>query len=155
MRRTLVSLVAVAALTAITLHAANQTRPGVDKPRKAKDSTLFDRLGGMPGINALMDDFANRIAADGRINAFFARADMVRFKQRFGEQVCQLSGGPCVYGGPEMLEVHRGMGISGSQFQAMMEDLIAALKQAGVAPETEGALLGTLLPMKPDILEKP
>jgi hemoglobin len=109
----------------------------------------------MPGITALVDDFVNRVAADERINAFFAKADMNRLRKQLTDQFCQLAEGPCTYTGGDMLTVHKGMGISGDHFQAMMEDLIAALRHAKVTSPDEGALVGKLLPLRPDIVERP
>ena len=155
MRRFLISLIcliAVAAVAAAPMPAANQTRPAAGT---SKDASLFDRLGGMPGVTALVDDFVNRVGADARINSFFAKADMTRLRKQLTDQLCQLAGGPCTYTGGDMLTVHKGMGIAGADFQAMMEDLIAALRHAKVSSGDEGALVGRLLPLKPDIVERP
>lgn len=147
----LICLIAVAAVAAAPLPAATQSRPA----GPSKDASLFDRLGGMPGVTALVDDFVNRVGADDRINSFFAKADMTRLRKQLTDQICQLAMGPCTYTGGDMLTVHKGMGITGDHFQAMMEDLIAALRHAKVASGDEGALVGKLLPLKPDIVERP
>jgi hypothetical protein len=39
---------------------------------QAKDKTLYDRLGGKKAITAVVDEFVGRVAADTRINSFFA-----------------------------------------------------------------------------------
>ena len=35
--------------------------------------SLYDRLGGQPAITAVVDDFVGNVAADNRINGFFAK----------------------------------------------------------------------------------
>jgi hypothetical protein len=40
----------------------------------AKDKPLYDRLGGKQAISAVVDEFVSRVAADTRINRYFAQA---------------------------------------------------------------------------------
>ena len=42
--------------------------------------SLYERLGGKNAINAVVDDFVARCAADERINGKFARTDIARLK---------------------------------------------------------------------------
>ena len=57
--------------------------------------SLFERLGGLDAITAVVDSFVGRCAEDGRINAKFARTDIPRLKKMLIDQVCEASGGPC------------------------------------------------------------
>jgi hemoglobin len=54
-----------------------------------------------------------------------------------------------------MKEAHAGMGISGADFGALVEDLVASLDKFHVKEADKSALLGVLGPMKSDIVEKP
>jgi hemoglobin len=126
----------------------------------AKDKTLYDNLGGKKAIVAVVDDFVGRCAADSRINGFFkaTAADpkrLANFKKNLVDQICQASGGPCKYTGKSMKEAHAGMGISTADFNALVEDLVAALDKFKVAEADKNTLLGVLGPMKADIVEKP
>ena len=49
--------------------------------------SLYDRLGGQPAIVAVVDDFVGNVAADNRINGFFARTDIPRLKRLLVEQI--------------------------------------------------------------------
>jgi hemoglobin len=125
----------------------------------SEESTLYQRLGGKPAISAVVDEFVSRVGADARINSFFAAtaADPKRladFKGKLVEQICEASGGPCKYTGKDMKTAHAGMGISGAQFDALVEDLVGALDKFKVAVPDKNALLGVLGPMKKDIVEK-
>lgn len=140
---------AVAALAACTLLPVAQ----------AKDKTLYERLGGKKAITAVVDEFVGRVAADTRINSFFAAtaADPHRlagFKMNLVDQICQASGGPCKYMGRDMKSAHMGMGITGPQFDALVGDLVGALDKFKVGEKEKGELLGALGPMKSDIVEK-
>src|SRR5947209_156705 len=92
-----------------------------------KERSLYDRLGGKKAISAVVDEFVGRVAADTRINGFFAAtasdpARLAAFKGKLVDQICEASGGPCQY---------------------------------KVAPHEKDQLLGALAPMKNQIVEKP
>jgi hemoglobin len=53
-----------------------------------------------------------------------------------------------------MKTAHMGMGITGPQFDALVEDLVGALDKFKVGEKEKGDLLGALGPMKPEIVEK-
>lgn len=124
---------------------------------EAKETTLYQRLGGKPAITAVVDEFVARVAGDARINAFFAAtaADPQRlaaFKGKLVDQICQASGGPCKYTGKDMKSAHAGMGIREGDFNALVEDLVGALDKFKVAAADKNTLLGVLGPMKGDIV---
>ena len=123
------------------------------------DQTLYERLGGKKAITAVVNEFVGRVAADNRINAFFkdTAADPKRlasFKKKLSDQICQASGGPCKYMGKDMKSAHAGMGISGADFGALVEDLVAALDKFKVGDREKNDLLGALGPMQGDIVTK-
>jgi hypothetical protein len=45
---------------------------GVTLPAAAQQQSLYERLGGQPAITAVVDQFVANVAADKRINTFFA-----------------------------------------------------------------------------------
>jgi len=114
--------------------------------------SLYDRLGGQPAITAVVDDFVGNVAADNRINGFFARTDIPRLKRLLVEQICQGTGGPCTYTGRSMQAAHKGMNITDAQFNALVEDLQKSLNKFKVPEKEQGDLLAILGPMKPQIV---
>lgn len=102
--------------------------------------TLFARLGGIDGIRALVDELTSRLAADERIQRFFAAADFRRFKAQLVVQLCALTGGPCRYRGKSMAAAHRGLGIERAHFDAFLDDLAASLESARVGARERGEL---------------
>ena len=116
-------------------------------------STLYERLGGHDAINAVVDDFVSRCAADDRINGKFARTDIPRLSQMLKDQVCNASGGPCTYAGRSMADTHRGMGVTAGEFDALVGDLVATLNQFNVPQAEQGELLGIMGPLRSDIVE--
>ena len=116
-------------------------------------ASLYERLGGKDAITAVIDDFIARCAADVRINGKFARTDVARLKRMLVDQVCMASGGPCEYGGRDMRETHDGMAVTGGEFDALVEDLVATLNQLGVGKGEQDELLAVLGPLRADIVE--
>src|SRR5215213_2065646 len=111
-------IVQAVAVSALVLCAGNVN---------AADKSLYDRLGGKPAITAVVDDFVANVAADNRINGFFAKTDIARLKQLLVEQICAGSGGPCTYSGRDMKTTHTGMGVQDPHFSALVEDLVKSL----------------------------
>ncbi len=143
-------IIASAALVCVTL---------LPLPAAPKEKTLYQKLGGKKAITAVVDEFVARVAADARINSFFkaTASDPMRlasFKKKLVDQICEASGGPCKYMGKDMKSAHMGMGVSGSDFGALVEDLVGALDKFKVGEAEKNALLGALGPMKKDIVEK-
>jgi hemoglobin len=115
--------------------------------------SLYERLGGLDAITAVVDSFVARCADDDRINKKFARSDIPRLKKMLVDQVCEASGGPCTYTGRDMRETHDGMGVTAGEFDALVEDLVATLERFGVPKAEQDELLGLLGPMRSEIVE--
>jgi len=116
-------------------------------------SSLYERLGGLDAITAVVESFVGRCAADSRINAKFVRTDVPRLQKMLVDQVCEATGGPCTYTGRSMTETHDGMGVTAGEFEALVEDLVATLDEFGVPAVEQDELLGLLAPMRSEIVE--
>jgi hemoglobin len=128
-------------------------------PMSGADQTLYKNLGGKKAITAVVDDFVGRVAADTRINSYFKAtaadpARLAKFKKNLVDQICEAASGPCKYKGKDMKSAHAGMGITGPDFDALVQDLVASLDKFMVKDGDKQALLGVLGPMKKDIVEK-
>lgn len=116
-------------------------------------ASLYQRLGGLDAITAVVESFVTRCAGDVRINAKFARTDVPRLKRMLVDQVCEATGGPCTYTGRGMRETHDGIGVTAGEFDALVEDLAATLDQFEVSKPEQDELLGLLAPMRDEIVE--
>lgn len=139
---------------AFSAFPAAAADPGTAPVKMAKAKSLYTRLGGKKAIVAVVDDFTARVAADSRINHFFAKTNIPSFKKHLVDQICQASGGPCKYTGKDMKAAHQGMGVSNGDFDALVEDLVATLDKFKVPEKEKSELLGMLAPMRSDIVEK-
>ena len=116
-------------------------------------ASLYERLGGLDAITAVVDSFVARCADDSRISPKFARTDVPRLKQMLIDQVCEAAGGPCTYSGRSMKETHDGMGVTAGEFDALVEDLVIVLDTFNVPEAEKQELLGVLGPMRSEIVE--
>ncbi len=146
--------VSLAALLAAGCHHAAQA-PAPAQPAPAQAGpTLYQRLGGQPAVRMVVDTFVTRVVADTRINAFFRGIDVDTFKQLLAEQICQASGGPCIYSGRPMDRAHKGMHITNAQFDALVEDLSGALDANHVGATEKSQLLAILGGLRGQIVGK-
>jgi hemoglobin len=125
---------------------------GGDETAATGDKSLYDRLGGKDAITAVVDDFVANVAADNRINAFFANTDIPALKTMLVDQICEATGGPCTYTGRSMKEAHTGMGVKEEDFAALVEDLVKSLDKFKVPEKEKTELLTALGGMKGDIV---
>lgn len=68
--------------------------------------------------------------------------------------VCQATGGPCQYSGRDMVTAHKGRAVTGEAFDAVVQDLVAALDNLKVPAKEKGELLQLLGPLKASIVQK-
>jgi hemoglobin len=141
-----------AALLALALVTGCKTAS--EEVKTIDNRSLYDRLGGKESLMAIIDDFVTRVAADKRINGYFAHANRPRLEQLLVEQICQATGGPCTYTGKGMKAAHQGMGISTEDFDALLQDLSASLDTFKIGEREKDELLTLLRPMKTDVVEK-
>ncbi len=116
--------------------------------------SLYERFGRIDAIRAVVDDFVGNVAADKRINKFFAHTDIDRLKHNLVDQICQGTGGPCTYTGRSMKDTHAGMGVRNRDFNALVGDLGKTLKKFKVPAHEQHELVAILVPMKKDIVTR-
>ena len=120
----------------------------------AADDSLYNELGGSAGIRRVVADLVPALQADARINATFDGVDMERLAAKLEEQFCEVSGGPCKYSGKDMKTIHEDLKVSRAQFNALVEDLQAAMRRNGIASHTQNRLLARLAPMHREVVTK-
>jgi hemoglobin len=121
----------------------------------AQEKTLCERLGGPPAISAVVDSFAGKVLKDDRVNKKFAKSDANRLVTNLKGFVGQASHCPGVkYKGKNMKNTHKNMGVTESEFNAVVEDLVKTLDEFKVPEKEKNELLAALGPTKKDIVEK-
>jgi len=123
-------------------------------PVRAADDTLYHDLGERDGIEKIAQYTTANFLADPRIKATFDNTNMDRFEKLLSDQFCVVAGGPCEYKGRSMKDAHKALGLDNADFNAVVEDLQAAMEKAGVSFATQNRFLARLAPMQHDIVTK-
>jgi hemoglobin len=117
-------------------------------------STLFEKIGGQPTLEKVVDNFHQRILADSSLSGFFAKTDM---KKQRGHQIAffsQILDGPKDYKGRPMEKTHTGMSLQQTHFDAIAKHLSESMTSAGVSAEDTKAAVERVSKLKSAILNK-
>ena len=121
-------------------------------------SSLYERLGGVFAIAAVVDDFIDRIMDDPRLNAnprvneAHHKVGRAGFKYLVTEQLCQAAGGPQRYTGRSMHDSHAHLNISESEWQAFLDDLTQTFDKFQVPAVERAEVLAIVNSTKGDIV---
>jgi hemoglobin len=118
------------------------------------DDTLFADMGGQPGIDKIVEASVANYLADPRIKAVFDESNMERVRAEFKVQFCQVAGGPCSYKGHDMTAAHKGLHLTNADFNAVVEDLQAAMETCGVSFAVQNRFLARLAPMQHQVVTR-
>lgn len=134
----------LAAALLLGAAASAQTAPAND--------ALYQAWGGKDGIRAVMDDFVPRLFDDQRTARFFKGVDRDNLTVQLTDQLCQQSGGPCVYKGKDMKLIHEDLDIRHGDFNALVEILQQSMDARGIPFAAQNGMLARLAPMHREII---
>jgi hemoglobin len=145
------------ALCFLTLGPVGLPRALAAPPAAATPSgpSLYQLFGEKAGIQAIVDDFMRRTLADPRVASRFDKIVTPKLKETMFEQMCVATGGPCVYHGRDMKAAHLNMHISNSEYDALTEDLVAALDARHIPKEAQQRFLVLRDRSRSQIVEPP
>jgi hemoglobin len=114
--------------------------------------SIYDSIGGADAVRAAVDDFYARVLADPKLAPFFTATDMNRLKAHQRSFIAAAIGGPEIFAGRDMATAHTGLGITGTDFDAVVGHLVDTLAGLNVPEETIGQIGSALAPLRPDIV---
>ncbi|MFD2231317.1 group I truncated hemoglobin [Alkalimarinus sediminis] len=117
------------------------------------NQTLFNRIGGQPVLEKLVNNLVKNIGQDDVIFHFFADSNVTRFKDNLYIHLCSVADGPCHYGGDSMVDIHTGMNIREGDFNHLVELMITAMESSGIAYPLQNELLSRLVPLRNEIIK--
>lgn len=120
----------------------------------AKDDSLYRALGEQPGITRIVEGMLLNVAGDARIVHHFDGVDIGRLRDKLAEHLCVDAGGPCTYTGDSMEESHKGLRLTPSDFNALVENLQDAMTAQGVPMPAQNRLLARLAPTRGQMLDR-
>lgn len=120
-------------------------------------STLFERLGGAPAMQAAVDDFYRRMLSDDRVAEFFDDVDMDGQIAKQRGFLTFVTGGPNEYTGRDMRDGHKALvarGINDTHVDVVIEHLGATLKDLGAADADIAEVAALANSVRDDVLNR-
>ena len=119
--------------------------------------TLYQRLGGSSGINALVADIVALHMENPVIRARFRPYLETPEKLEITKKhLCAFleagSGGTAKYTGRTMRDTHRGMNINEAEYMATIDDILTALRKHDIDEQTQKDVLAIAYSLKGEIL---
>ena len=120
--------------------------------------TLHERLGGTYAIASVVDVFIDLLLhndvlnANPEIRAARDRVPVPGLKFQVTALVCQVTGGPCTYGGRTMKDSHAHLNITEGEWQAMLADFQRVLNDFRVPQSEQSELIAIVESTKADIV---
>jgi len=145
---------AVMAILNFGVGVAHAQRPGVGAaPASPINEAALAPYGGYRGLGMMTEKFVERVSKNPKIASFFKDAELDRLASLLTEQFCDVLGGGCRYTGKSMKEAHAGMKVRLEHFNALAEDLQAAMTEAGYSQAAQRRLVARLAPMQREVVE--
>ena len=117
-------------------------------------SSIYERIGGEPAVDAAVDVFYRKVLSDERIAQFFDTVDMDRQRAKQKAFLTFAFGGPHQYAGKDMRAAHAKMHLTEAHFDAVMENLGATLVELGVPNELIAEAAAVAASVKSDVLNR-
>lgn len=115
--------------------------------------TLYERLGETEGIEAVVDEFYDRVLADETLQEYFEDTDTDALREHQRAFLTMVTGGPEDYDGDDMRKAHAELGINEGDFVAVASHLDTALEEKDVEKEDRQAVLSEVAGLKDAVIK--
>lgn len=122
-------------------------------------SILYERLGGAPGITAIVDAVVEAHMCNPEINARFIPyrdkpEQLASIKRHTVDFFSAGSGAAIAYAGRDMITTHTGMNITAAEYMHVVDDILSVLNDRQIDETTKNEVLAILWSLKGMIMGK-
>jgi len=128
---------------------------GSAEPDGMTEQTLYDRLGGREGIEAVVDEFYDRLAADDDLGPFFESADLESLRRTQADFLCEAAGGPETYDAAPVEEAHLHVPFEPAHIERALDILRASLESFDVPEGDADAVVEAVARYESELLAEP
>ncbi len=119
------------------------------------DTSLYERLGGAPAIEAAAELLYRRVLSDPLLGPYFTGVDMDRQVSKQAAFLTLALGGPNEYTGHDLRAAHaRLAGLGDQHFDKVLEYLAATLRELGAADGDIAAAAAVAASVRADVLNR-
>lgn len=120
--------------------------------------TLYQRLGGYDMIAKVVDTFLPKLRdSDPKVAAMvsgLAETSRRRNRQLIVDQICNLTGGPCLYIGRTMESAHQGLEITEEMWKKSQQAVADSLDELNIKDPEKAELVAIIEKLRLEIVQK-
>jgi len=120
-----------------------------------ENKSIYEQLGGASAIDVVVDKFYDKVLSDSVVKSFFENTNM-NFQRRHQKNfITFVTGGPKIYQGKNLREIHKKMGLQDIHFDHIKNHLGNTLLQLGIEKKLVDKVLELIESLRPDVLNRP
>lgn len=124
-------------------------QPPPDAPVPPPPPSLASRLGGSAGFARIAHATLEHVGRDRRVSRMLRGPEPADIEARFSALLCRAAGADdCPAGGPSLETEHWGARVTDRQYDAFLEDLVAAMGEIGIGEVEQNELLAIVGPLR-------
>ena len=122
--------------------------------QKAREDSIYQKIGGAPAIDAAVEIFYEKIMADKRVNHFFEDVSLAKQKRKQKAFLSMAFGAPVPYTGKDLRKAHEDMNLTDVHFNAIGEHLHATLVELKVPQDIIDRIMTVVETTRADVLNR-
>jgi hemoglobin len=153
--KSMIKTIAIAGILSTSFATMNVNAEEVTPPITVPAAqSLYDRIGGEVVSRAIVDDIWTNHSNNPIVKGRFGNSDPEYVKQRVFEIFAAATGGDVEYKGMDLAERHSNMNISEMEFNAAVDDIMAAMTKNNIAQKEKDEVLVILWSVRPAIVNR-
>jgi hemoglobin len=149
----IISLISIFFAASLMLACSSETPDTSSTAAAPAAKSLYERIGGKEKVKAIVEDIWNNHAKNPIVKDRFAGSDPSYVKKRVFEIFAAATGATDVeYKGMDMKSAHKGMNINEMEFNAVVDDVLAACAMHKMAQQEQNEVLAILWSVRKDIV---
>jgi hemoglobin len=153
--KSMIKTIAIAGILSTSFATINVNAEQVTPPITVPATqSLYDRIGGEVVSRAIVEDIWTNHSNNPIVKGRFGSSDPEYVKQRVFEIFAAATGGDVEYKGMDLAERHSNMNISEMEFNAAIDDIMAAMTKNNIAQKEKDEVLVILWSVRPAIVNR-
>ena len=127
-------------------------RADTEPQNNMSGNSLYARLGGDDALEAVVDDFYDRVLSDDTLRPYFEDVPMGELRTHQKQFLAAVTGGPVEWDGPDMEDAHAHLEISAGDFERVADHLQSTLVELDVREKERAEVMEAVAMLEPFIV---